>query len=41
MARVITSEFLALVTGALGEEGAAGIRVTGVELTPQGPPCRP
>lgn len=40
MARVIQSEFLAFVTGVLGEEGAAGIRVSGVEPTPQGPRVR-
>lgn len=40
MARVIQSEFLAFVTGALGPDGAAGIRVTGVDATPHGPRVR-
>lgn len=40
MARVITSEFLAFVTGVLGEEAASTVRVTGVEATPQGPRVR-
>lgn len=40
MARVIQSEFLAYVTGALGPDGAAGIRVTGVDAMPEGPRVR-
>lgn len=40
MARVIRSEFLAFVTGALGGEVASTVRVTGVEATPHGPRVR-